>query len=115
MTSMEKTDALVGMEDVRRETAARLAAIDVCDDGLDSHGRLSAICKAIYAPPFGWTVGSCAALRDRLLWMLGGDTIPDGVPGERQGLSAGEVIVRELSLGQITHAEAIARINALAD
>jgi len=53
----------------RRETIARLGSVDL---GGGSHESLSAICRAIHDPAFGWTRGACETLRSRLIWLLGG-------------------------------------------
>ena len=36
-----------------------------------SHEMLSAICKAIFEPPMGWTIGAGEILRDRLIALMG--------------------------------------------
>lgn len=55
----------------RREAIERLAEVQL-DGGAcaDSFANLSAVCKAVYDPPFGWTLGAVATLRDRLIALL---------------------------------------------
>ena len=53
----------------RRETVERLWSVDL---GGGSHESLSAICRAIHEPAFGWTRGACETLRMRLIRLLGG-------------------------------------------
>ena len=56
----------------RAHAIERLAEVQL-DGGAyaDSFANLSAVCKAVYDPPFGWTLGAVATLRDRLVDLLG--------------------------------------------
>ena len=52
------------LREMRRKVAERLDALEL--SGGDSHGRLSAICGAVYESDFGWTAGACEALKSKL-------------------------------------------------
>ena len=59
----------VSLDAQRRETVERLQMVG---NGDGSHGSLSAICRAVYFPAYGWTRGAREGLRSRLIWLLGG-------------------------------------------
>lgn len=59
-----------GKDAMRRWIVAGLEGLDL-DECADSHGRLSAICSAIYRPRNGWTPGACKGLVRRICLMLG--------------------------------------------
>lgn len=59
------------LREMRRKVSERLDALEL--DGEDSHGRLSAICGAVYESDFGWTAGACEALKSKLLMLLAAD------------------------------------------
>ena len=69
----------------RKEAIERLAEVKL-DGGAyaDSFANLSAVCKAVYDPPFGWTLGAVATLRDRLIALLGAAEEPIGEPDARE-------------------------------
>ena len=58
---------------MRAKVAERLDALEL--DGGDSHGRLSAICGAVYESDYGWTTGACESLRSKLLMLLAEPTV----------------------------------------
>ena len=70
----------------RREAIERLAEVQL-DVGAyaDSFANLSAVCKAIYDPPFGWTLGACATLRDKLVDLLGAAGTPESAESGASG------------------------------
>lgn len=57
----------------RKAVAARLQAVNP-SELCGSHESLSAICKAVHEPMMGWTMGACESLRNRLIYLLGGET-----------------------------------------
>ena len=63
---------------MRAKVSERLDALEL--SGGDSHGRLSAICGAVYEPDCGWTTGACEALRSKLLMLLAEPAIRVGHP-----------------------------------
>ena len=54
----------------RARIIRKLDALMLNADG-GSHYNLSTVCKAVYEPSFGWTMGACERLRDRLIALLG--------------------------------------------
>lgn len=70
----------------REEAIERLAEVQL-DGGAyaDSFANLSAVCKAIYDPPFGWTLGACATLRDKLVDLLGAAGTPESAESGASG------------------------------
>lgn len=60
------------VEKMRRKAIKRLRKVDLHGG---SHENLSAIAKAIYPDSeWGWTMGACAALVERLCLMLGDES-----------------------------------------
>lgn len=57
----------------RKAVAARLQVVNP-SELCGSHESLSAICKAVHEPMMGWTMGACESLRNRLIYLLGGET-----------------------------------------
>lgn len=57
-----------------RERARIIRKLDALILNADvwNYYNLSAVCKAVYEPSFGWTIGACEALRDELVRLLGG-------------------------------------------
>lgn len=84
-------------EPARRFAIEMLKAMDL-DAYEDSHERLSAICMTVLNPKFGWTLGACEELRERLIYLLGGygddadasDHTGYGVFGTTCGVDCGE-------------------------
>ena len=70
----------------REEAIERLAEVQL-DGGwyADSFANLSAVCKAVYDPPFGWTLGACATLRDKLVDLLGAAETPESAESGASG------------------------------
>lgn len=66
------------LREMRRKVSERLDALEL--SGGDSHGRLSAICGAVYESDCGWTTGACEALRSKLLMLLAEPAIRVGRP-----------------------------------
>ena len=62
-------DGQHSMDAEHRVIAMRLRALPL-DGG--SHENLSQIARAVYHSDFGWTQGACAALRDKLIDLMGG-------------------------------------------
>ena len=63
------------LRSMRGKVAERLQALDL--HGGDSHARLSAICRAVLDPDYGWTPGSCELLRSKLVTLMGDGTLPE--------------------------------------
>lgn len=61
------------LREMRAKVSERLDALEL--SGGDSHGRLSAICGAVYESGFGWTTGACESLRSKLLMLLAEPTV----------------------------------------
>lgn len=93
---------LLSLDLQRAEVIRRLRGAEI-DGG--SHENLSALCRCVMEPDFGWTVGACMSLRDELVRLLGGKV--------EEPLTA-EGIVRDLTLGIITEREAVRRIERMA-
>lgn len=79
MTETEKKE----LQAKRVEIVKRLDALDLSVYEGSSHGRLSVICEVVSEPNCGWTLGACEVLRERLIYLLGGDG--DGDASEDDG------------------------------
>ncbi len=77
-------DGRHSMDAEHRAVAMRLRALPL-DGG--SHENLSQIARAVYHSDFGWTRGACAALRDKLIDLMGG--VSDGTD---EPMTTGELI-----------------------
>lgn len=93
----------------RYEVANRLRSIRI-NGG--SHENLNAIAKCIHEPLYGWTVGACEHLRDKLVTLLTGEHYVTPIHAEVH-LRSAELIVRNLLLGTITESQAVEDIKAL--
>lgn len=76
----------------RARIIRKLDALRLNADG-GSHYNLSTVCKAVYEPSFGWTMGACERLRDRLIALLGTQDAPNATNfagNQQNGPKSGE-------------------------
>lgn len=74
-------DGARSLDAERASVAARLRELDF--SGLGSHENLTAIAEVILPDAcYGWTVGACERLRDRIVELMGGAHVPRAIETE---------------------------------